>query len=43
MGINYRGHDLHTIIKKAQKAPGGEQPLPEAVLWLLLSGEFPTK
>ncbi len=43
MGINYRGHDLHTIIKRAQKAPGGEQPLPEAILWLLLSGEFPTK
>src|ERR1035441_3441652 len=43
MGINYRGHDLHAIIREAQKAPGGEQPLPESVLWLLMSGEFPTR
>jgi citrate synthase len=26
----------------APKAKGGEQPIPEGVLWLLLTGEFPT-
>jgi citrate synthase len=43
MGINYRGHNLQEIIKRSAKAPGGEQPLPEAILWLLLSGDFPNK
>lgn len=42
-GINYRGKDLFTVQKEAPKAKGGSEPLPEAVLWLLLCGEFPTK
>jgi len=41
LGINYRGHDLETLIKECPKAPGGSEPLPEAVLWLLLTGEYP--
>jgi len=41
-GITYRGYDLVQIVDKSVKAPGGEQPLPEAVLWLLLTGEFPS-
>ena len=40
-GINYRDYDLFEIMKKAPSAPGGQEPLPEAVLWLLLTGEFP--
>jgi citrate synthase len=24
------------------KAPGGDEPLPEATFWLLLTGEIPT-
>lgn len=40
-GINYRGHTLMDIEKQAPKAPGGTQPLPEAVLWLLLTGHYP--
>jgi len=42
-GINYRGHDLFQIIEKCPKAPGGTQPIPEAILWLLLTGEFPNE
>ena len=41
-GINYRGKDLFTIQNEAPHAKGGEQPIPEGVLWLLLCGEFPS-
>ena len=41
-GIRYRGCDLFQIMEKAPTAKNGEQPLPEAILWLLLTGEFPT-
>lgn len=41
-GITYRGHDLFQIMDHAPKAKGGEEPLPEGVLWLLLTGDFPT-
>ena len=40
-GINYREKDLFEIREQAPRAPGGSEPLPEAVLWLLLTGEFP--
>ena len=41
-GITYRGKDLDEIIRKVPKAPnGGTQPLPEGVLWQLLTGEIP--
>lgn len=42
-GITYRGYDLFSIIDKAPKADGGSEPLPEGVLWLLLTGEFPSQ
>ncbi len=42
-GINYRGHDLKAVVQKAQRAlPDGKQPIPEAIFYLLLTGEFPT-
>ena len=41
-GISYRGHDLFTFCDKAPKLVEGGQPLPEACLWLLLTGEYPT-
>ena len=41
-GINYRDLDLYQIRDEAPRAPGGSQPLPEGVLWLLLTGEFPS-
>lgn len=40
-GITYRQKDLYEIRDQSPKAPGGSEPLPEAVLWLLLTGEFP--
>lgn len=42
-GINYRGLDLFEIREKAPRAPGGTQPIPEGVLWLLLTGELPSE
>jgi len=42
-GIFYRGHDLYSIREKAPKAIDGGEPIPEGVLWLLLTGEFPTE
>jgi citrate synthase len=42
-GITYRGKDLYEIRDESPKAPGGNEPLPEAVLWLLLTGEFPNE
>lgn len=41
-GITYRGKDLYQVREQSPKAPGGSEPLPEAALWLLLTGEFPT-
>ena len=42
-GINYRGHDLFKIREVAPKTVPGGQPIPEGVLWLLLTGEFPSE
>jgi len=41
-GISYRGHDLNEIREKAPKTIAGGEPIPEGVLWLLLTGEFPS-
>lgn len=41
-GINYRDKDLYEIRDNAPRALNGSEPLPEGVLWLLLTGEFPT-
>lgn len=41
-GITYRGYDLFKIREIAPKTVQGGQPIPEGVLWLLLTGEFPT-
>ena len=42
-GITYRGKDLYQVRDQSPKAPGGSEPLPEAALWLLLTGEFPSE
>jgi len=42
-GINYTGHDLFEIIKKTPRTHGSQQPSPEAILWLLLTTDFPTE
>ena len=41
-GIFYRGHKLVEIRAKAPKAIPNGEPIPEGVLWLLMTGEYPT-
>lgn len=40
-GIRYRGYSIPELRAALPKAPGGEEPLPEGVFWLLLTGEIP--
>ncbi|EGV60610.1 citrate (Si)-synthase [Yamadazyma tenuis] len=41
-GIRFRGRTIPDIQSELPKAPGGNEPLPEALFWLLLTGEVPT-
>eukprot|EP00386_Alphamonas_edax_P014112 GDKI01043436.1.p1 GENE.GDKI01043436.1~~GDKI01043436.1.p1 ORF type:complete len:493 (-),score=122.74 GDKI01043436.1:192-1634(-) len=41
-GITFRGLSIPQLQEKLPKAPGGNEPLPEGLLWLLLTGEIPT-
>lgn len=41
-GIAYRGHSLREVQAKGPKTVKGGEPIPEGVLWLLLTGEFPS-
>merc|ERR1712032_1528507 len=42
-GIRYRGYTLPELQEKLPSAISGGEPLPEASLWLLLTGEIPTQ
>ena len=42
-GIEYRGYDLFKVRELAPKTVPGGQPIPEGVLWLLLTGSFPNE
>jgi citrate synthase len=42
-GIRFRGYSIPEVREKLPKAAGGEEPLPEGIFWLLLTGELPTK
>lgn len=42
-GIRFRGRTIPDIQQELPKAPGGEEPLPEALFWLLLTGEVPSE
>lgn len=42
-GIKFRGLSIPECQAKLPKAAGGEEPLPEGLLWLLMTGEVPTK
>ncbi|ODV64477.1 citrate synthase mitochondrial precursor [Ascoidea rubescens DSM 1968] len=42
-GIRFRGRTIPDIQNELPKAPGGDEPLPEALFWLLLTGEVPTQ
>jgi citrate synthase len=41
-GIRFRGYSIPECQKLLPKAPGGEEPLPEGLFWLLMTGEVPT-
>ncbi|ODQ68033.1 citrate synthase [Nadsonia fulvescens var. elongata DSM 6958] len=42
-GIRFRGKTIPEIQKELPKAPGGTEPLPEGLFWLLLTGEVPSE
>ena len=43
-GIRFRGYTIPELRDRLPKAPtGGEEPLPEGVFWLLLTGDIPTR
>lgn len=42
-GIRFRGYSIPECQKVLPKAPGGEEPLPEGLYWLLLTGDIPTQ
>ncbi len=41
-GIRFRGYNIPELQQQLPRALGGEQPLPEGVFHLLLTGEIPT-
>lgn len=42
-GIRYRGRTISECRKLLPKAPGGSEPLPEGLFWLLLTGDIPSE
>ena len=41
-GIRFRGFSIPELREKLPKAPGGAEPLPEGIFYLLLIGDVPT-
>lgn len=41
-GIRFRGYSIPECQKMLPKAPGGEEPIPEGIWWLLCTGDIPT-
>lgn len=42
-GIRFRGYSIPELQEKLPKAPGGNEPLPEGLFYLMLIGELPTE
>jgi citrate synthase len=42
-GIRFRGYSIPELREKLPKAPGGTEPLPEGIFYLMLMGELPTQ
>ena len=42
-GIRFRGYTIPECQELLPKAPGGQEPLPEGLFWLLLTGDIPTE
>jgi citrate synthase len=41
-GIRFRGYSIPELREKLPRVPGGKEPLPEGLFYLLLVGELPT-
>jgi citrate synthase len=41
-GIRFRGYSIPELQEKLPKAPGGSEPLPEGLFYLMLVGDLPT-
>ena len=41
-GIRFRGYTIPELREKLPKSPGGTEPLPEGIFFLMLLGELPT-
>jgi citrate synthase len=41
-GIRFRGYTIPELQQKLPRAPGGEEPIPEGIFHLLLTGDMPT-
>merc|ERR1712176_199313 len=42
-GIRFRGKTIPECQELLPKAPGGQEPLPEGLFWLLVTGDIPTE
>lgn len=42
-GIRFRGHSIPELQEKLPRAPKGEQPLPEGLFYLMLTGDLPSQ
>lgn len=42
-GIRFRGYSIPELKELLPKTPGGKEPLPEGLFWLMLVGEIPTE
>src|SRR5215217_947267 len=42
-GIRFRGYSIPDLQEKLAKAPGGSEPLPEGLFYLMLVGELPSE
>lgn len=42
-GIRFRGYSIPELQQKLPKAPGGSEPLPEGLFYLMLVGKLPTE
>jgi len=42
-GIRFRGYTIPECQKLLPKGPGGKEPLPEGLFWLLATGDIPTE
>src|SRR5437762_12372324 len=42
-GIRFRGFSIPELREKLPKAEGGDEPLPEGLFYLMLTGEVPSK